>query len=140
LRKTRSKSDSKVGYPAWGNPRRFQPEVNWRRNNADDTERGKINPRLSGFIRVRLIEVLCQFTNISAMIANTNSMALRSMSQADIAWLVTKCGGENIKRKISNFFAEAAARLLPACPSHPAVRARVGIARTAGIEYLWGRT
>jgi len=33
--------------------------------------------------------------------------ALRSMSQADLAMTCAKCGSENLKRKISVFFAES---------------------------------
>ncbi len=48
--------------------------------------------------------------------------ALRSMSQADLAMACTKCGGENIKRKISNFFAESGGKAVagmsePSCGS-----------------------
>ena len=48
--------------------------------------------------------------------------ALRSMSQADIAMACNQCGGENIKRKISNFFAESGGKAVsgmsePSCGS-----------------------
>lgn len=48
--------------------------------------------------------------------------ALRSMSQADAAMACSKCGGENIKRKISNFFAESGGKAVsgmsgPSCDS-----------------------
>jgi putative FmdB family regulatory protein len=36
--------------------------------------------------------------------------ALRAMSQADATMPCTKCGGENIKRKLSVFFAEIGGR------------------------------
>ena len=48
--------------------------------------------------------------------------ALRSMSQADLAMTCVKCGGENLKRKISVFFAESGGRAVsgmsePSCGS-----------------------
>ena len=48
--------------------------------------------------------------------------ALRPMSQADAATACIKCGGENIKRKISVFFAESGGRAVsgmsePSCDS-----------------------
>jgi putative FmdB family regulatory protein len=48
--------------------------------------------------------------------------ALRPMSQADLAVACAKCGGENIKRKISVFFAESGGKAVagasaPACGS-----------------------
>jgi putative FmdB family regulatory protein len=48
--------------------------------------------------------------------------ALRSMSQADASLPCSKCGGENIKRKISNFYAESGGRAVagmsePGCSS-----------------------
>jgi putative FmdB family regulatory protein len=39
--------------------------------------------------------------------------AIRPMSQADVATACIKCGGENIKRKISVFFAESGGRAMP---------------------------
>ena len=48
--------------------------------------------------------------------------ALRAMSQADLAMACAKCGGENIKRKISIFFAESGGKAVsgmsePSCGS-----------------------
>jgi putative FmdB family regulatory protein len=48
--------------------------------------------------------------------------AIRPMSQSDEAMACNKCGGENIKRKISVFFAESGGRAVsgmsePACDS-----------------------
>jgi putative FmdB family regulatory protein len=47
---------------------------------------------------------------------------LRPMSQADAAMACNACGGENIKRKISNFFAESGGKAVagmsePSCGS-----------------------
>jgi putative FmdB family regulatory protein len=48
--------------------------------------------------------------------------AIRPMSQSDVAMACIKCGGENIKRKLSVFFAESGGKAVsgmsePACDS-----------------------
>jgi putative FmdB family regulatory protein len=44
--------------------------------------------------------------------------ALRSMSQADLPMACSKCGGEKIKRKISNFFAESGGKAVAGMTEH----------------------